>query len=442
MKKFLVVIAVLAMTMLSTAAMAEITFDGSIEFLLRDIKNTSDWDSSKLTDGDYRLTYERLRLGVSAKHDNVKGRMQIENDWDVWGDQSYSVNSTGGFSSAGANPGFETRPNNPLNFREAWLDFTIPYIAPAHVKVGRQFLQLGNGWWFRSGKYGSDAWVVGLPGKNTIAFVDVKAAENNSSASDDTDAYVLLDTYKINDTNTVGAYIAHVLDRRGTWTNNAYFGGAVNGKETTLDNIGLHYSGKLGAVNLTAEYDLQMGQIKSAATSTLLNPNTDYKFKGSQLVVQANATMDAFTVRGTLGYGTGDDNATDTNMDQFVAFMDKDPHYTLVYEYYMKTAAGAKNTSFANTTAIGLGGDYKINKMFTVGIDLWMLKATEKVSLNSGAASDDIGNEADISLKITLYDQLTWNTWYGMFMTGDAYKSPAGKADDATAWHSVLSYKF
>jgi hypothetical protein len=51
------------------------------------------------------------------------------------------------------------------------------------VKVGHQFLQLGNGWFFRSMKYGSDAWLVGLPGKNTVAFVDVKAAENTSTSA-------------------------------------------------------------------------------------------------------------------------------------------------------------------------------------------------------------------------------------------------------------------
>jgi len=43
--------------------------------------------------------------------------------------------------------------------------------------------------------------------------------------------------------------------------------------------------------------------------------------------------------------------------------------------------------------------------------------------------------------------KLTWNTVVGLFMTGDAYKSgPTGQyantADDVTAVHSVLSYKF
>ena len=111
-----------------------------------------------------------------------------------------------------------------------------------------------------------------MPGKNTVAFVNIKASENDSTQADDTDAYALLDVFKIDDKNTVGAYFARALDRRGTWTNNA-FGAAANAKKTTLDNIGLHYSGKVGPVNLQAEVDFQMGAVEHPA-------GADTKFKG------------------------------------------------------------------------------------------------------------------------------------------------------------------
>ena len=112
-----------------------------------------------------------------------------------------------------ARPG-QSSAANKFGIREGWIDFQIPGARPAHVKVGHQFLQLGNGWFFRSMKYGSDAWLVGLPGKNTIAFVDVKAAENTTTQADDIDAYVLLDNFKIDDTKTVGIYFARVADKR------------------------------------------------------------------------------------------------------------------------------------------------------------------------------------------------------------------------------------
>lgn len=434
MKKFLVIIAVLAMTMVSSVAMAEITFDGSVEFLMRSVRNTTDWNEKTTNAGDFTQTYERLRFGINAKHEGVKARIQMETDWDTWAD---------GQTAASPNPGFETRPTNDFYPREAWLDFQIPGAAPAHVKVGRQFLQLGNGWFFRSGKYGSDAWVVGLPGKNTVAFVNVKASENATSRADDTDAYVLLDTFKIDDKNTVGAYIVHVKDRAGVWTNNAFFGGnTAQAKETTLDNLGLHYSGKVGPVNLMAELDFQSGTIKSLPTATMVTADTSYKIKGMQAVLQANMSMDALAVRATAAMGTGNDPASTANeITEYLAFLDKDPHYTLVYEYFMVTAAGGKNTGFANTTALSLGADFKISKMFTVGADLWMLKATEKVSINGDPADTELGNELDVKFNVALYDQLSWNTTYGMFMPGKAYEA-AAKADNVTAWQSVLSYKF
>jgi hypothetical protein len=430
MKKYLAVIAVLALTMVSSAAMAEITFDGSIEFLMRSIKNTTDWNDDTKTAGDYNLTYERVRFGINAKHDNVKGRIQIENDWDIWGDSAAPL------TGYPASPGFETRPNNPLSFREAWLDFTIPGIAPAHIKVGRQFLQLGNGWWFRSNKYGSDAWVVGLPGKNTIAFVNVKAAENTASNSDDTDAYVLLDTFKIDDTKSVGAYIAHVTDRNGVWTtgiSSALFGASVPVDETTLDNIGLWFNGKFGAVNLAAEVDYQMGEVKALGETTDID--------AWQAVLQANMAMDALTLKATAAMGTGDDPNTD-DWEEFIPFVDKDPHYTLVYEYYMRTAAGRQNTAFANTLAVGIGALYQVNKMIGVGVDGWWLDGDQEFSNNGGTADSEIGTEVDVTLNLKLYDQLTWNTVVGIFMPGKGYENATGKADDATAVHSVLSYKF
>lgn len=454
MKKFFVIIAVLALTMqgflfskpqpaeaseklfppVSAGAMAAVTFDGSIEFLMRSLKNTNDWNDATTGAGDYQNTYERIRIGVNAKNEGVKGRIQIETDWDQWGDGATGL-STGITTTAVPTPGLETRPTNNFYVREGWIDFGLGF-GTAHVKVGRQFLQLGNGWFLRSAKYGSDAWLVGLPGKNTVAFVNIKASENNSTLADDTDAYALLDVFKIDDKNTVGAYIARAYDRRGTWTNNALTGGGAI--KTTLDNIGLHYSGQVGPVKLQAEIDVQMGEIESAGSKTDL--------EGNQFVLQATVPMNALTINATLASGSGNKSTTANKFEGYVTFLDRDPHYTLVYEYLMATAAGTatnnKNSGFANTQAISIGAMYKINNMFTVGADVWMLSANEKVALNGGTASDDLGTEIDVKVNAKIADQLTWNTTIGLFQTGDAYKSAAGKADDVQAIQSVLSYKF
>ena len=66
--------------------------------------------------------------------------------------------------------------------------------------------------------------------------------------------------------------------------------------------------------------------------------------------------------------------------------LDVDPHYTFLYEYKISTAAGAKNTGFSNTTALGLGASFAATKSLTIGADVWLLQATEDVALGGGAA--------------------------------------------------------
>ena len=436
MKKFLAIIAVLALTVISTAAMAEVTVSGSVDIRSLHLNNYTDFTDK--TNDRYNNTQERVRVNVDAKNDGVKGRITFENDWEVWGTEQ---NTTTGslinpstVAGSTATTGVEARQGqssaaNKFGIREAWIDFTIPGAGPAHVKVGHQFLQLGNGWWFRSMKYGSDAWLVGLPGKNTIAFVDVKVGEGANTSNDDIDAYVLLDNFKIDDTKTVGIYGARVNDRRGLF---------LGGTEANLDNIGLWFSGKLGPMNLQAEFDVQMGKAKGAGAT-----GGDSKFKGNQIVVQGNMPISTASVNFTLARGTGDEfGSTSDDTKSYVNLLDSDPHYTVVYEYLVRTACGFINTGFCNTTALNLGGGMDVAKWLNVSLDLWWLQATEKVSDNRGGTTDELGTEIDLTLKFKLYDQLTWNWQIARLMPGKAYQLATEDADSMDAIQGILSYKF
>ena len=447
MKKFLAIIAVLALTVISTAAMAEVTVSGSVDIRSLHQNNLTDFSDKAPLGDSSNTTQSRFRLNVDGKHEGVKGRITLENDWEVWGTER---NTTSGALLSGKSTGVEARPgqsgtpaNNKFGIREGWIDFQIPGAGPAHVKVGHQFLQLGNGWFFRSMKYGSDAWLVGLPGKNTIAFVDVKAAENAATSSDDIDAYVMLDNFKIDDTKTVGIYIARVADKRNLLFSS--FGMGASGTEADLDTIGLWFNGKLGPLNLQAEFDYQMGKAKGSGATP------DTKFKGNQIVVQGNVALAPASVNFTVARGTGDDvNSTSPDVKSYLPILDSDPHYTVVYEYFAPTACGTgsartgfKNTGFCNTTALNLGGSMAFTKWLTASLDLWYLQATEKLSDQRGGTTDELGTEIDLVLKFKLYDQLTWNWQFGTLMAGKAYQGPAGvDADRVDAIQGILSYKF
>jgi hypothetical protein len=226
-------------------------------------------------------------------------------------------------------------------------------------------------------------------------------------------------------------YFARVHDAQGKFLT----GSTIPGAEGDLDTIGLWFNGKLGPVNLQAELDWQMGKVKVPGSP-------DTKFKGNQIVLQANMPIDPLTINATVAMGSGDDNPSDNNIDQIATALDKDPRYTFIYEYFSKTACGTTNTGFCNTQALGLGAGYAVSKNVSLQLDAWMLKASEKVSLNGYTADDDLGIEVDLVVKWKLYDQLTWNWQFGRLMTGDAYKNAAGHNDDVDGIQGILSYKF
>ncbi len=429
MKKFLVVLVVVALSCMSSMAFAatEIGVSGSIDYRMRNLVNM---DLNDIKSDNQNITQERVRLNIDAKAGDVKGKLSIENDWDTWSRfEATQANNTNSF----------------LQLREAWINFNLPGL-PVNVNAGHQFLQLGNAWFFRSMKFGSDAWVLAnVTGNNTAAFVNIKVAENNTKLADDTDAYAFLDVYKLSDTLTAGVNVTKVSDRDGKFMtavyagSTGYFGGApfVN---ADLQNLEAHATAAIGPAKLNAEVDMQMGDATDGGL-------TKHKFKGNQVVLQATIPMDALTINATVARGSGAKKA-DKDVKEYIALLDADPHYTVIYEYLVKTAArqhfASTHTGFGNTTAVSVGADVKATKDLMIGADLWYLQATEKVTPFVGAAAtNDLGMELDAKINWKLYDNLSFNTVIGYFMPGDAYKISATKdADNARAIQSVLSFKF
>jgi len=438
MKKFVVLLVVVALSCLGTAAFAaDIAVSGSIDVRSRDFNDLNLTKDAPAADaGNVRDTQERVRLTIDAKAGDVKGRISIENDWDTWG--RLEAKQADAATATGETSGIR---QSILDLREAWINFNLPGL-PLNVNVGHQLLQLGNGWFLRNMKYGDDAWVVAnVTGANTVAFVDIKAAENSPAQADDIDGYALLDVFKLSDTMAVGIDLTNVKDRRA-----AVLGGNAAGfKNLNLQNIGLNFNGLLGPVNLKAEIDFQMGKVEASV-------GNEVKFKGNQIVIQGNVALDPITLNFTLARGSGSKD-TDTDVKQMVTLMDADQHYTLLYEYKIGnpgagSVAGLTHTGFANTSAVSLGVSAQASKSLNVGLDLWYLQATEDIINGAGESSNKLGSEIDAHINWAMYDNLSWNWQIGYFKPGDAYKgidpvtgAETGK-DAATGIQGVLSFKF
>ncbi|MCK9420157.1 MAG: hypothetical protein M0R70_12335 [Nitrospirae bacterium] len=455
MKKIVTMLAVVAMVCVSSMAFAvdvnvggdgsgleprvgarsishavDVTVGGSVDIRSR---NFRDLDLNKNAGDGQVDTQERVRLDVNVKAGDVKGKITIENDWDTLG-RFETVQGTTTVATGATNTttgAVSTGKASRLGVREAWMLFRVPNM-PFAIKGGHMFLQLGNGWWFRSNKYGSDAWVaISELDKLHLALFDVKVSEGVTSRSDDIDAYGIVATLQATETMKFGVDLTMANDRK----NGLGFGGAST-KETQAQNLGLNFNGKAGPVDLKAEIDVQMGKAKG----------NDAKFKGNQIVVQGGVQLEPVTINFTVARGSGA-KTTDTDYKEMITFLDADPHYTLLYEYKIGNPSCASpsnptglNTGFCNTTALSGGAMFAATKNLSIGGDLWILQATEKVAdvtSTTGGTTNELGMEVDVKINWKLYDNLTWNWTLGYLDPGKGL----GK-DPATGAQGVLSMKF
>jgi hypothetical protein len=430
MKKFYVLLVVIAMVFVSSIALAmDVTVGGSVQVRSRNF-NTMNFDKdAKVNQVD---TQERIIMDINAKSDNVKGKISLWNDFEDWGrlesNQGNGFGSTTSTAVAGnAGTGGDQTVGH-FGFKEAWLSFNLPDI-PINVTAGHQYLQLGNGWFLQNKHFGSDAWVVAnVTGPNTLAFVNIKVNEGSAAkASDDADAYALLDVFKINEDMSVGIDIANVKVRSGV---TGAFGGFAG---VDLLNYSLNFNGKFGIVKLMAQLDMQDGKVKGGAVEP--------KFKGNEIVIQGNVALDPVTINFLLAQGSGS-KPTDTDIKGYVNFLDINPRYTFLYEYKLAGASGAVHQGFSNTTAISAGAMFAAGKSLNLGLDVYDLIATEKITNGLGEESDEIGIEIDAKVNWKLYDNLTWNWDLGYFMPGKAYKTASGKTDPAMGIQGILALKF
>src|SRR3990172_10775678 len=203
MKKFYVLLVVIAMVFVSSMALAaDVTVGGSVQVRSRNFNTMNFNKDAKLNSVD---TQERIIMDINAKADHVKGKISLWNDFSDWGRLESSQGNGFGNSTAtdvvtSSSNTTKRTTSGQFGFKEAWLSFDLPDI-PVNVTAGHQYLQLGNGWFLQNKHFGSDAWVVAnVTGPNTVAFIDIKVGEGSPAvASDDADAYALLDVFKINE---------------------------------------------------------------------------------------------------------------------------------------------------------------------------------------------------------------------------------------------------
>ena len=394
---------------------------------------------------------ERVRLSIDAKvTPNVEGFVQIETHSDASGDK-YVWGSGGtlgvGKNSAGAG-GTNSKPAAYFDILQAWIQYSGQGLFgfPAGFKIGHMPLKLAYGQFFDNTQYGDDALVLFMaPVKGLeIAALTFKGYEGATSDNhDDLDAYVGLATYKWNDKNTVGVNYTYLNSN------------SILGPQTDLkmQNASLHADGNIAGLGYKVAGDYQFGSVADG----------DVDFKGWAVSAYLNYDFNTMNVplnvRGSFVMGSGEKDATDDNLKEFIPFVGNIQNYSFIYEYMATTTAFNKsglNTAtpsdghapgVANTTYFNLGLDWNATKTLTLSVDGYLFYATETGAWEDATGnnvSDSAGWEVDAKLKYALAKNLTYQIDLGYFDPGSFYEDAYGlnNPSGVTQLRNMLTLSF
>lgn len=390
--------------------------------------NTADFDSDI---GDNRSAFDtRVRLKLNARVSKAT-RVVVElesgsdgsNSW-TWGPATTGIkgNYRKGDSKRGS-----------MDIRQAYVSHQFHPTGDKdyHVglKVGHMLLALGNGLFFDHSKYGDDAVIVWTDlGQGELAFNYVKFNENSATINDDANAYAVTLQYPLDNAN-ISADITFFDDQD--------FNPDGDTEGLHFWNFGLRGDTQMSGITLRGDIELQTGSVDNGAAD-----GSELDYSGYAFLVGADYKVGDVTLTAEVAYGSGDDDAGDDDNEAFLTTIGAVQHYTYVYEYRAKTAAGSTGTGLSNTWYINVGASTKATPKIKLKGDIYYLQASEDVGINGGDPDSDIGWEIDGKITYKIAKNLTYYVEGGYLVVGDAYDFAGESADNAYAIRNGLVVKF
>ncbi len=413
----------------------QITLGGDIRFRGSFDKNTKDQLDGG-TDDHIAYIDQRVRIKMDIKvTDNTNARIHIEhsNTWgDGWryGDSSWDANDNAkGIFKVG-----NYKEADDLSLVEAWINHNFGSFG---IKVGHMPLALGNKLFFDHTKEGDDAIVIyGSTSNIHWAGVVAKFSEGHRGLNDDVTAYAVLANYK-GDNFNIGGDVTYVDAQSGIIASNpaTKIGDAIHGW-----NFGLRGDINVSGFNLKGDIELQTGTLDNS-NGAVCKANTDCDFKGYAFMVGADYNLGNTKLTLEYFYGSGDDDATDSDLDMFVTSLSAVQYGPFVYGYKSSdTASGGPGIS--NLQRVSFTASTKVSKDLALKGAIHWLKAAEDVSINGGPKDDDLGWEIDGKVTYNLDRNLKYWVEGGILFTGDAYDYASMSADDMYSIRNGIQLSF
>jgi len=329
-----------------------------------------DLDGKQLADTRTRLYY------TAIINENLKFVNKFEMDA-VWGDSS-SYGDIGADAVA-------------VEVKNTYVDFNY---GPANIQLGTQGQVIHRGLMFDDDFSGVTFGVAGLTG------MYMKVEENGNSSGDDDQVYHLnyaigSDTFKI--------------------TPNLTYDDQPGGDSMWF--AGLDVDGNAGALGYWGTFIYQGGEQGDDDRSAYLVD-----------VGVTLAVTDAFEINVEGFYATGDDDATDGDLNAFESIPGRSYYWSEimglgVFDDY--TSNASPGDYITNIMAANLGASMDVTEKLTLSADLWYAQLAE----DDANGNKDLGTEIDLSAAYTIIEGMRLHAVAAYLFAGDA--TTGGVENDA-----------
>ncbi len=448
MKKTLTVAAIVSSIGLAGSAMAvDFAFHGDLnnrfnvytnhaEFLVGDhFAKGGAINADDTVDDSWAEIKYRLWTEVSSDNNNVKGVYAVEIGGLEFG-KSGSVGKSVGGSYSGDGVNIETR--------WAYLDMQIPGVSDKmRLKTGLQPFNLNKYFWKETvmgmnldGQSGDFGYVVGWERPYRVD------AKTGGSEVGDVDAFIGNFSFKVMDSSKMGFFASYIgndsaelygEDGARDYNSMKATSWSIKSFKDQFDldiyTLGLTGNFDFGSVFVDGDLIYQGGSIDNAQyvdQDGVSSTASDYDVNSFFGHVDVGTKVGATKITGTYWYSSGDDDATDDEVNAFLA-TDVDMTASMIIMEGMQT----DDDYFTERPYIldkgmhlfKIAADTKVNDKLKVGGALLYMMTAEDITYtgaNGMDYSDDgVGTELNAYVKYKLYPDVTLSMNFGYLFTED-----------------------
>ena len=367
---------------------------------------------------DTQVVDTRTRLYYTAKFSDAfkfVNKFEFNN---TWGDTD------------GGDIGADATDN--LRVKNSYVDFTLGNV---NSKIGIQGKVLSRGFIMDDDSSGAtftfNAADMSIPVFWVKAYEGYNIGAGTSRNDFDVDYYGINPSIKAGGATIQPLFMWMTSKDARQWT-----GGGTDG----LEKFDIYFLGADVDMNLDA-LSLWFTGIYEFGSADGVDPADDSDISAYLLALGGSADVGAASVHGQIFYATGDDDATDGDVDAFTIPRGQSYYWSEIMGYGIfdaNVSSGSCADQISDIMAINLGVTVKPMPKLSLTADLWYAALAE----DNAAGDDVLGTEIDLIATYKLMDNLNLDVVGAYLFAGDATTNNSTDDADPYEFGTRLSFGF